>query len=56
MEKTRFDDLLAELNPAQRKAVTHVDGALMVLAGPGSGQTRVTVIVADCGEVTDKSK
>ena len=41
MEKTRFDDLLAELNPAQRKAVTHVDGALMVLAGPGSGKTRV---------------
>ncbi len=34
-------DFLSSLNPAQQEAVLHANGALLILAGAGSGKTRV---------------
>lgn len=36
-----IERLLADLTEPQWQAVTHTDGALLILAGPGSGKTRV---------------
>ena len=36
-----MEDYLQKLNPEQKLAAQHIKGPLMVIAGAGSGKTRV---------------
>ncbi|MEM7575050.1 MAG: ATP-dependent DNA helicase [Bacteroidota bacterium] len=40
-QAAKFQEELARLNPAQRRAVDQIDGPVMVLAGPGTGKTHL---------------
>lgn len=40
----RFDTLYAQLNARQREAVDAIDGPVMVIAGPGTGKTKILTL------------
>jgi DNA helicase-2/ATP-dependent DNA helicase PcrA len=41
MKSMDFGKRYQQLNPAQKRAVDHIDGPLMVIAGPGTGKTEL---------------
>lgn len=51
-----FENAYNRLNEAQREAVDHIDGPLLVIAGPGTGKTQLlSVRVANILKQTDAS-
>ncbi|NRH20755.1 ATP-dependent helicase [Candidatus Gracilibacteria bacterium] len=51
---TDFQDILASLNPEQRKAVETIYGPVLVIAGPGSGKTQLLAArIANILKTTD---
>ncbi len=43
IKKDAVEEILGHLNPEQRKAATHGDGPLLILAGAGAGKTNTLV-------------
>lgn len=48
-----FEKAYSTLNKAQRKAVDHIDGAVLVVAGPGTGKTQL--LAARIGNILRKT-
>ena len=44
MDKTKFNERYAQLNPAQKEAVDAIEGPVMVVAGPGTGKTEILTL------------
>lgn len=52
--KKNFEELYAQLNPAQKQAVDTIDGPVFVMAGPGTGKTQIlTLRIANILKQTD---
>ena len=43
INKSVIDNPVMKRNPSQKRAIAHLSGPMMVLAGPGSGKTSVIV-------------